>query len=287
MLADAIRPIAAAHPISLVAAATRAVAAAEAAAPRDWYGMLTEYQRLCHAITADATTSAAARRYADQLAPKPSEVRHYGGARGVQNDHTLSPETKAARIAAFEEWEPRYQAALAAFGYEPRSIDEQDADCDAHADLETELLMRPAPDQRALCEQLRIHLNHHASPLIGESVDDPRYFATLLVSEEWELRTMAATYQGALRLNHLRPEIAFAQPFDAEALISRADAEGINLLVSTCQDTHKPIVAVSIPAELLGQSPLSGAFEHQLDGLIPAEIRALARALRHHDGAAE
>lgn len=280
MLAIVERPTSADQSISPVEAASRSLAAAEATPARGWYEMLGEFQRLSQVLQTESVMSRAAARYADKLAPKPADIRHYGGVRGIENDYTLMPEVKAERVAAFEAWERPYQEALARFGYEERPPEELDADCDARADLETALLMTPAPDQRALCEQLRLHLEHHASPLIGESIDDPRYFSTLLVSDEWEVRTLAATYQGALRLNHLRPEIAYVAPFDADALIHRAEVEGVRLLVGDPGDARYPFVTVSIPMERLSSASLSGGLSYELEMLTTAEVRVLRRALK-------
>lgn len=213
----------------------------------------------------------AIRAAAEDAAPKPPAIRHYGGPQGILNDWTLDADTKLERVQQFMAWEPAHQEALRNAGW--TEADERGEYADALQELsdraEFLLASMRAPDLKALAFKIRLQMNDHLA-FMGDDVDDARSIAALLAGFA-EPSRMAAIYRDVLQLAGLQPEIAAVEPFDVEGLITEAEASGFEIR-ATKDRNNLVLVAVpgseasTPPADLCGR--ISGLIRVERDTLI-------------------
>lgn len=222
------------------------------------------------------------RRAADKAAPKPVDIRCYGGIRGILNDRFIGADEQLRRIAMWEEWEPRHKDALFDAGWRPADqayVESTDDDVvDTLLDAEGELMSTPVPTVEALGVKLTRLLADEVGVLVGDDLASPRFLAAALASDNYNERMLAVCLQDALRLAGVDDDRAQVKPFDPQHLSDLAASEGFALEVSNAASTNRSTVAlvnVSAPENAIPSDDLSKA----VTDLMPIERRALRARL--------
>lgn len=179
----------------------------------------THWQEAC-------AESRAARAMIEERAPFPAALmvsgNRYPTATIIKKSGDLTFDQKASMVAAFEEWHPRHEAAVAAaqashngWGSNEDEDERSDAILDIRDDAIEAVIEATPPDLDALLLQFKLSLHLHDATWASDDVDGPLFYSRLLDSSFHDgARGKLQLYRAALRLagKHDHPALT-AEPW--------------------------------------------------------------------------